>query len=56
LWIDGVRVEKVRGIPCGGRMVIDQPPGEDLVVWVDDRLTDHEVSGLLAGLGDILRL
>lgn len=46
-----VRIERVARIPHGAKFMIDAPPGEDVVIWVQDDQGDNE---LAAFLGDHL--
>ena len=39
-----VRVEHVRVMPHGAKLLIDEPPGEALVVWALASLTDQDVA------------
>ena len=39
-----VRIERVRGLPLGAKMLIDTPDGEEPIVWVDeDDVNDDQV-------------
>ena len=42
------RVERVRGIPHGAKVVIDAPDGEVGIVWVNEEEFTGDVSALLA--------
>jgi len=42
-----VRAERVLSMPHGARLLIDEPPGEDLVVWVLTGVTDDDVAAAL---------
>lgn len=39
-----VRIERVLTMPHAGKLFIDEPPGEDLVVWAVDGLSDEEIA------------
>lgn len=38
-----VRIERVLSMPHGAKLFIDEPPGEDLVVWVLGDQLDEDV-------------
>ncbi|MGW0207569.1 hypothetical protein ACWDZ8_17750 [Streptomyces sp. NPDC003233] len=42
------RVERVRGIPHGAKVVIDAPEGEVGIVWVNEEEFTGDAPGLLA--------
>lgn len=39
-----VHIERVRSMPHGAKLFIDEPPGEDLVVWILDGPLDDDVA------------
>ncbi|MEU6657833.1 hypothetical protein [Streptomyces sp. NPDC046821] len=38
------RVERVRGIPHGAKVIIDAPEGEVGIVWVNEEVSTGDVS------------
>ncbi|MDJ0342178.1 hypothetical protein QMK19_03130 [Streptomyces sp. H10-C2] len=42
-----VRFERVPSLPHGGKLAVDELPGEDTVVWVRDDQNDEDVALLL---------
>lgn len=42
-----VRFERVPRLPHGGKLLIDEVPGADTVVWVREDLTDEDAKRLL---------
>lgn len=39
-----VRIERVLSMPHDARLLIDEPPGEDLVVWALADQTDEDIA------------
>jgi len=42
-----VRIERVLSIPHGAKLLIDEPPGEDLVVWATGDQTDEDIADVV---------
>jgi hypothetical protein len=43
-----VRVERVPHIPHGGRLLVEESPGEERVVWIREDQYDQETADLIA--------
>lgn len=42
-----VRIERVLRIPHGAKLLIDAPPGEDVVVWVRADQDDKQIAAFV---------
>ena len=42
-----VRIERVVSMPHGAKMLIDEPAGEDLVVWVLASFSDDDLAVMI---------